>query len=321
MNSLLTGVKAKMYIFAHRRARGVLDGEYASIFRGRSLDFDDLRDYVPGDEVRDIDWKATARVGTPLIKRYVATRRQQVLFVADTGRNMAATSRGGQIKKDIAVMVMGVIGLLACRHADSVALIHGDSNATAALPAKGTESHVENVLRRMDAASEDSGRSELCTQLEYAATHIKARTLLVVVADELAPNERLAKVLRRLNAQHEILWVEIADAILAGPGAIHGSAGRSRGSLDKGATASAHLASGWAGTEVMATDVEGERQVLLLLANDPELARSYAQAAAERSQGLAELLRTQGIAMTCVGATEQVMTAVFALLERHRRAR
>ena len=61
MTTLLTGVKPKMYIFAHRRARGVLDGEYASIFRGRSLDFDDLRDYAPGDAIRGGDWQATDR--------------------------------------------------------------------------------------------------------------------------------------------------------------------------------------------------------------------------------------------------------------------
>ncbi len=69
MTSLLQRVKAKMAIFAHRKARGMLDGEYGSVFRGRSLDFDDLRAYIPGDDVRDIDWKASARFGSPLIKR------------------------------------------------------------------------------------------------------------------------------------------------------------------------------------------------------------------------------------------------------------
>lgn len=285
-----------MYIFAHRRARGVLDGEYASIFRGRSLDFDDLRDYVPGDEIRDIDWKATARTGTPLIKRYVATRRQQVMFVADTGRNMAATSSSGEIKKDIAIMAMGVLALLATRHGDSVSLVYGDGATTSTLPAKGTESHVENVLRRMDAASLDSGSSDLCARLEHAASHIRSRTLLVVVADEVTADERLAKVLRRLNAQHEILWVEIADAVLAGPGAVHSAAGTG-------------------------TDVDGLGQVLLLLAKEPELARHYAQAAVERARALAELLKSNGIATTSIGAADHVMNQVFALLERHRRAR
>jgi len=81
MPALLTKVKSKLYIVAHRKTWGLLDGEYTSVFRGRSLDYDDLREYVPGDEVRDIDWKATARHGSPLVKRYVADRRQKVVFV------------------------------------------------------------------------------------------------------------------------------------------------------------------------------------------------------------------------------------------------
>lgn len=292
MGTLLTAVKSKMYIFAHRRARGMLDGEYAAIFRGRSLDFDDLRDYVPGDEVRDIDWKATARVGTPLIKRYVATRRQQLLFVADTGRNMAAAAFGGEIKKDIAVMAMGVIGSLAIRHGDSVALVHGDGASSLALPAKGTESHLEQVLQRIDAATLGNGPSELCARLEYVAAHYKQRMLLVVIADDVSADDRLATVLRRLRAQHEILWVQVADAELAGPAAVHSAA----------------------------MDVAGMETLLLLLAQDPELAASYLEATAARSRALAELLKSNGIAATSIGSTALVLTKVFALLERHRRA-
>ena len=115
----------------------MLDGEYGSVFKGRSLDFEDLRAYVPGDEVRDIDWKATARHGSPLIRRYVAVRRQTLLLVTDTGRNMAATSADGEDKKDIAVMALGVLGYLALRHRDVVGLVAGDSTGSRSLPAKG----------------------------------------------------------------------------------------------------------------------------------------------------------------------------------------
>ncbi|ALE92272.1 hypothetical protein AOC05_07885 [Arthrobacter alpinus] len=292
MTSLLQAVKSKMYIFAHRKARGMLSGEYASVFRGRSLDFDDLRAYVPGDEVRDIDWKATARVGVPLVKRYVATRRQQVLFVADTGRNMAAVAQGGEVKKNIAVMVMGVIGALALGHGDSVALVHGDAHAQVAIPAKGTESHLERLLRIVDDVSLASGPSDLAATLEYAAAHYKRRMLLVVIADELEVQESCAKVLRRLAAQHEILWVQIDDAQLAGERAPGGTV----------------------------QDVAGMGTVLTLLAKDPELARDYDAATAARARALSQILQTNGIAMAGMGHTDQVVGRVFSLLERHRRA-
>lgn len=293
MHSLLTAVKSKMYIFAHRKARGMLDGEYASVFHGRSLDFAELRAYVPGDDVRDIDWKASTRVGTPLIKRYVATRRQQILFVADTGRNMAALAAGGETKKDVAVMAMGVIGSLALNHGDSVALVHGDSRTSTALPAKGTEQHLERLLRCVEATGLGAGSSDLVAQLDYASTHFKRRMLLVVLADGIAVDARCAKVLRRLEAQHEILWVHIADAELAGPHAIAGTA----------------------------RDVAGQDPVLTMLAQDPRLARDYADAMAARTQALAGLLGANGIVQATMGHTDQVVSAVFALLERHRRAR
>lgn len=293
MASLLTAVKSKMFIVAHRKARGMLEGEYGAIFHGRSQDFEDLRGYVPGDEIRDIDWKATARTGSPLIKRYIAMRSQQLLFVSDSGRNMAAQARGGELKKDIAVMAMGVIGLLAIRHGDSVALVHGDGENSIALPAKGTEAHLEQLLKGMDGACMTRGPSQLCSRLEYVAAHYKQRMLLVVVADELTAEPRLAKVLRRLCAQHEILWLQIQDATLAGPEAVSG----------------------------VGVDVAGMDTVLMLLAKDPDLARSYFKAVALRAQELETLLGSCGIAISSVAATTEVVAKVFTLLERHRRGR
>ncbi|UUL75161.1 DUF58 domain-containing protein [Pseudarthrobacter sp. Fe7] len=172
MASLLQRVKSKMAIFAHRKARGMLDGEYGSVFRGRSLDFDDLRAYVPGDEVRDIDWKATARHGAPLVRRYMAVRRQTVLLVTDTGRNMAAEARSGEVKKDIAVLALGVLGYLAHRHGDVVGLVCGDSAATRSIPAKSGEAHLERLLRHVDSqTSLEAGPSRINHQARPRGAH------------------------------------------------------------------------------------------------------------------------------------------------------
>ena len=74
--ALLTKVKTRMAVHAHRKVRGLLDGAYASVQLGRSMDFFDLREYVPGDEVKDIDWKSSARRGELLVKRFVAAHTQ-----------------------------------------------------------------------------------------------------------------------------------------------------------------------------------------------------------------------------------------------------
>ncbi len=216
MSSLLTRVKSKMSIFAHRKARGMLDGEYGSVFKGRSLDFDDLRAYIPGDEVRDIDWKASARHGSPLIKRYVAVRRQTLLLITDTGRNMAASALDGEEKKDIAVMALGVVGYLAQRHGDVVGLVCGDAEGSRSLPAKAGEAHLERLLRAVDGETGlTSPRSSIGEQLSYVARNYGQRMLLFVVADEMVPDAAMERLLRRLRAQHEVLWLTVRDAQLA----------------------------------------------------------------------------------------------------------
>jgi len=292
VTSLLQRVKSKMSIFAHRKARGMLDGEYGSVFRGRSLDFDDLRAYVPGDEVRDIDWKASARHGSPLIKRYVAVRRQTVMLVADTGRNMAAESRDGEIKKDIAVMALGVIGYLAHRHGDVVGLVSGDASGSRTLPAKAGEAHLERILQDVDSGTSlEGGPSRLEEQLQHVARTVKGRLLLFVVADELAAGPGLEQVLRRLRAQHEILWLTILDAGLAVPGPAPD-----------------------------AFSVADSTPLLRHLAEQPAVAAAYATATAEREAGRRAMLRRVGISEGNVANSHDVMTGLFALLERHRRA-
>lgn len=297
MASLLQRVKSKMAIFAHRKARGMLDGEYGSVFRGRSLDFDDLRAYVPGDEVRDIDWKATARHGSPLIRRYVAVRRQTVLLVTDTGRNMAAESRSGEVKKDIAVLALGVMGYLAHRHGDVVGLVCGDSTATRSLPAKSGEAHLERLLRHVDSHTGlDGAPSRIQDQLGYVARNVKGRHLLFVVADELAADAATAQLLRRLRAQHEVLWLTVRDADLA----------PSSKRTDPNAPAAFSVADDsllpW--PPGMSAAVEA----------------AYTKAASERDADRQAMLRAAGITEGDVSGSGDVITGLFTLLERHRRA-
>ena len=162
MERRLRKVKTTMSIHAHRRTLELLDGEYASIHHGRSHDFDDLREYQPGDDVKDIDWKATARSHVPLVKRYIASRQHNLLLVVDSGRNMAATAESGETKREIAILVAGVLGYLATRHGDRVALLMGDADRLDSMQEGGSESHLERMLRRMDEAiGVDGPRSDL----------------------------------------------------------------------------------------------------------------------------------------------------------------
>jgi uncharacterized protein (DUF58 family) len=291
--SLVAKVASKMFIFAHRRARTMLDGEYGSVFRGRSLDFDDLRAYTPGDEIRDIDWKASARVGTPLVKRYAAVRRQTVILVADTGRNMSAVSLGGGPKRDIVLMALGVVGFLAHRHGDQLALVAGDSSATSTHPPRTGQGHLEQILRRIESpAASPAGPSDLTAQLAHVARTVRRRGLLFVVSDEAAVDDEDEALLTRLAVQHEILWLTVLDAELAG------SRAPRRG-----------------------YDVEHGGLLLGLLADGGEVLRDYQRLMGERTARRERLLNRLGIVEERVGSVDDVLPGLFRLLERHRRAR
>jgi uncharacterized protein (DUF58 family) len=212
MDSLLVRIKSRMFIHAHRKALHLLDGEYGSLVTGRSMDFEDLRAYVAGDEVRDIDWKATARHGTTLVRRYTALRRQTVHFVLDAGRDMAARAADGESKSEVALTVIGVLGYLAVRHGDEVSLLSADAERTIRLPAQASENHLERVLRAIHSAHGlDSPPSDLHRTLGLVARTIRRRAIVVVITDDAVLDAEETKLVRRLRAQHEVIWVTVGD--------------------------------------------------------------------------------------------------------------
>jgi uncharacterized protein (DUF58 family) len=212
MASLLIKVRRKMSITAHRKVRGALEGEYASVFKGRSMDFDDLREYIPGDDIKDIEWRATARSGQVRIKRYVAIRKHNIMLVVDTGRSMAATAPSGECKRDIAVMAAGVIASVAQKHEDLIALTAGDSKNVYHLPLKGSRTHIERILQYVDTHTTlDAPTSNLTGLLDYVRRTTKRKMLLVIISDNLQFAATQEKLLRRLAAQHELLFIAIDD--------------------------------------------------------------------------------------------------------------
>jgi len=290
--TLLTRVKSKLFVHSRRRSRNLLEGEFASVFHGRSLDYDDLRDYVPGDEVRDIDWKATARHTSPLVRRYVATRKQNLLLVIDTGRGMAAAAGGGEPKKSVAIVAAGLVGYLAQRHGDLVGLVRGDATGTIAHPMRGNEAHLERLLRAIDTETTlDGEQSNLTTQLQWIVRNVRRRLLLLIVADDVELDPGLSDVLRRLHVQHEILWITVQDADPT--------------SVDAARTT---------------VDVADHYTLPTLVRTSARVKAAYAEAVAARVRATNTMLDAAGINHTRVGSSDDVLTAVFALLERQRRA-
>ncbi|MFJ2551673.1 DUF58 domain-containing protein [Microbacterium sp. NPDC087591] len=213
MASLIAQVKSKLFIHSSRKSMHALDGAYASLLHGRSLDFEDLRKYEYGDQVRDIDWRATARLGTPLVKRSRATRMHTVLFVVDTGRSMAALAADEQPKRDLAILATGALGVLTLRHGDDFTAVYGDAAKVRRVAPGRSEGALEHTLRTIDRAiSTSSAPSDRDALLSYVTRTISRRMIVVIVTDEAPLTDETERMLRRLRVQHDVLWLTVRDA-------------------------------------------------------------------------------------------------------------
>ncbi|MCD2498326.1 DUF58 domain-containing protein [Microbacterium nymphoidis] len=213
MASLLPQVKSKLFISSGRSSMHQLDGAYKSLLHGRSLDFEDLRRYETGDQVRDIDWRASARLGNLVVKRTRATRAQTVLFVVDTGRTMAALAEDGAPKQELSILAMGALGYLTVRHGDDVGLVSGDADRVRRMQTGSSEAALEHMLRTIEtttAAATAPGSVD--NLLDFVARTIAQRMIVVVIADEDPLTERTEQLIRRLRLQHDLLWITVADA-------------------------------------------------------------------------------------------------------------
>ncbi len=294
MSSHVAQVRSRLALPAHRRVRGLLEGEYASVLTGRGIDFNDLRPYVRGDDVKDLDWKASARSGELLVKRYVAVRKHTVLLVVSTGRSMAAHHRAEVTKRELAVLVAGMVGWLAVRHGDLVALAHGDAAGQHGYPALGGALHLERCLGAAhDATTPASAASDLVALLRHVARTVRRRTILLVVCDDEDASPELVAALRRLCVQHEVLVVSVADvdptAVTAGP----------RRSVD----------------------VDSRRALPAWLLGDARLREDHAASTARDRATFHDSLVAAGVVHERVDDPDGVPRTVLRLLDRHRRAR
>ena len=202
--------------------RGLLEGGRYALLHTRSMEFDDLREYVPGDDVRDIDWKASARTGSVLIKRFVSEKHHKILLVADAGRNMSALAPSSEYKRDVAAHIMGAVGLIGLRRSDQIGMVYGDRRGSVNIPQRRGESHIEGLLHRWyQHTMTDPGASDITAQLDYVATHYRHTMLIIVVSDEPDLEERradrLSGVLARLRGRHDIMWAMVSDMPAVGP--------------------------------------------------------------------------------------------------------
>ncbi|MGO1976649.1 DUF58 domain-containing protein [Brachybacterium tyrofermentans] len=211
--SLLTRVKARVDLHTSNRARGLIQGRGRSMFKGSGEDFDDLKYYQPGDKISEIDWKATARSGEPLIRQFNEERVRHLSIVADTSSAMAATAADGSSKRDAMILAAGMVCFLAQKSGDMVGLVAGGEGRPIQLPSRSSDGHLELLLRSVQQSTTTAAPVTDTSWLLERAFRVTSRsTLMTIITDEAHPSVEDFTLLRRLTTRHDVMVIRIADA-------------------------------------------------------------------------------------------------------------
>lgn len=198
-----------------RKTSDLLDGDYRSMQHGRSLDFDDLREYRYGDDINYIDWKSSSRVGKPLVRRYFADRKHDVLFIGDTGKKMTGDTPAGESKEQIALMAFGVAAYILGKQGVNFALsCCSDENSRISSFMSGP-SHLEELLVTYKKALEcGTPKQSFYDTLLNSAAVFSRHMIMIIITDAEGLAEMDASLIKRLIYYNDVYIFKIEDALL-----------------------------------------------------------------------------------------------------------
>jgi len=198
----------RIEITTRHLVRDVVAGEYSSAFRGRGVEFAEVREYQPGDDVRMIDWNVTARLGSAYIKRFLEERELTILFAVDYSASGAFGTRR-RTKRALAVEVCAVLALAAARNNDRVGTAFFTDRLERYVPPRKGRRQVLRVISEL-LAHEPTGRgTDLAGSLLALEPLLRRRSVLFLVSDFLADGWR--PVLGRLARRHDVIAVQLVD--------------------------------------------------------------------------------------------------------------
>jgi uncharacterized protein (DUF58 family) len=199
----------RLEIVARRRVDELFAGRYNSTFKGRGMEFAEVREYLPGDDVRSIDWNVTARMGHPFIKKFVEERELTVLFLVDASLSQRFGTTG-QWKSELAAEVTAVLAFAALRGGDKAGLALFSRDVEKFIPPRKTRAHALRIIREV-LTHRPSGRG---TSIGGALTSLnrlqRRRAVIFLVSDFL--DQDFDRALGTTARRHEVIAVPISDS-------------------------------------------------------------------------------------------------------------
>lgn len=209
-------LKRVQTVKSRRRTSQVLDGTYKSIHKGRSMNFDELREYVQGDDVKDIDWKATARSQKILVRQYIADRKHSILLVFDSNMRMLGHSDGLEEKRELAIMAGGTLAYFVNKTGDYVASVFQTKDKVKYFPFKTGLGNIELILESYYKSVSEDNTTDINKTLEYIAKNFKRRMIVLVMTDSRGIMNISDVNLKRMVKTHDVLFMNISDAHISG---------------------------------------------------------------------------------------------------------
>lgn len=169
-----------------------------------------------GDNIKDIDWKASARTNSTLVKQYKAEKKHNVLLVLDTGKKMLADTEKAENKKEVALMSAGVVAYIASKNEDYVGTIYNSKNGIQYFPFKQGFANVEKILTCYEKNIDGTEKSDLEKSLDYIIKNINRKMIIFVVTDLSGMESISENTLKKLSIAHNMLFINIGDAYMTG---------------------------------------------------------------------------------------------------------
>ncbi|MBD3164559.1 DUF58 domain-containing protein [Candidatus Woesearchaeota archaeon] len=197
----------KIEIKTRRLVDGLLQGAYHSVFRGRGVEFSEVREYVPGDDIRTIDWNVTARMNQPFVKEFIEERDLTVYIVLD----ISASSEFGseKSKKQAAVELAASLMFAALRNNDRTGLLLFTKEVEKFIPPKKGKRHILKLIREMVEFRPKSRKTDLSGPLAFLAKVAKKRSIAFIISDFYSSNYE--KQLKLLKNRHDVVAINVND--------------------------------------------------------------------------------------------------------------
>lgn len=203
-------------IKTNRLVTETLAGQYHSVFKGRGMNFDEVREYVPGDEVRMIDWNVTARTGRPFVKKFTEERELTIMLVIDVSASGEFGS-SDQSKREMAAEIGSVLAFSALRNNDKVGLILFTDEVELFIPPRKDRSHALRVIREILFFKPRHRGTNLVQALDFLNSVVRRRAVTFLISDFCLTGdynqslESLRPKLRTTNKRHDLVTVSITD--------------------------------------------------------------------------------------------------------------